>query len=227
MGLGAPGWPCAAIPYNPPGTALPITNNPSAASPWPLPLSATRSLIFAVVALISPESARHCSRSLSPAFAIFLNGTLVNPSFRTSISVITLTVAGLVLPGLAHAKRMGGGLKSRPAATQKAAPATPAKPAAAPAAAAPAATNTAAPAAAAPAAGGSSMMGTMGAAAVGAVAGTMAGSAMAGAMGGDKTKEEAAAKEAEAKKAEAEAADLQKKADEAKAKAEAARAVIK
>ena len=50
------------------------------------------------------------------------------------------------------------------------------------------------------------MMGTMGAAAVGAVAGTMAGSALA---------------------AEQEAKDLQLKADEAKRKAEAARATVK
>ena len=72
------------------------------------------------------------------------------------------------------------------------------------------------------------MMGTMAGAAVGAVAGTMAGSAIAGAMGGgDKEAEAKKAKEEEAKKAEAEAAALQKKLDEAKAKAEAARAAVR
>ena len=48
-----------------------------------------------------------------------------------------------------------------------------------------------------------------------------------GAMGGDKEAEAKKAKEAEAKKAEAEAAELQKKADEAKHKADAARAAAK
>lgn len=226
------------MPYNQLQLALPRTNNQSAASFLATVSACNAQLdIRSGCPYLSKVGTTLQPQTVACLWLFFLNGTLVNSSFRTSASVIALTVAGLVLPGLAHAKRMGGGFKSRPAATQKAAPTPAATPAAntatkaapAPAAQTPAATNSAAAATpAAPAtAARPSMMGTMGAAAVGAVAGTMAGSAMAGAMGGDKAKEEAAAKQAEAKKAEAEAADLQKKADEAKAKAEAARAAAK
>ncbi len=163
----------------------------------------------------------------------------LNPSFRTSATVITLTIAALAAPSLAHAKRMGGGGRSvaparigkapaAPVAPAAKAPATVAAPAATPATPAPAAAaSTAAPAAAAAPARGPGLMGTMGAAAVGAVAGSMAGNALAGGTASDK---DAKAKEAKAKEAEAaekEAKELQRKADEAKAKAEAARAAAK
>ena len=116
-------------------------------------------------------------------------------SFRITAAVISLTIASLVAPSAAYAKRMGSAGRTTPRVSQKApaapvAPKVPVAAAAPPAAAAPAA---AAPAAAAtpagtpaPAARGSGMMGTMGAAAVGAVAGTVAGSALAGGMSSDK-----------------------------------------
>ncbi|MDH1678577.1 ABC transporter substrate-binding protein, partial [Comamonas aquatica] len=37
-------------------------------------------------------------------------------SFRTTASVIAVTIAALAAPTLAHAKRMGGGKSVRPAA---------------------------------------------------------------------------------------------------------------
>ncbi len=43
-------------------------------------------------------------------------------SFRTTASVIAVTVAALAAPSLAHAKRMGGGKSVRPAAINKAPP---------------------------------------------------------------------------------------------------------
>ncbi|HQZ01709.1 MAG TPA: hypothetical protein PKW99_03580 [Thauera sp.] len=65
----------------------------------------------------------------------------------------------------------------------------------------------------------------MGAAVVGGVVGSMAGNALAGGL--SPNNDAAMAKEAEAVAAEKEAQDLQRMADEAKAKAEAARASIK
>lgn len=162
------------------------------------------------------------------AFALFFNDRtqpMNNSSFSfrtTAAAVIALTVASLVAPSMAHAKRMGGG-KSAPSSfnrTPAAAPAAAARPAAPPAAAA------AAPAAAAPAAAGPGLGSTLGAAVVGGVVGSMAGSALAGSMSSPE-KEAAKAKQAEAAAAEKEAQDLQRKADEAKAKAEAARAAAK
>ena len=144
-------------------------------------------------------------------------------SFRiTAAAVISLTIASLVAPSAAYAKRMGSAGRTTPRVSQKA-PAAPVAPKAPVAAAAPpaAATPAGTPA---PAARGSGMMGTMGAAAVGAVAGTVAGSALAGGMSSDK---EVKAKEAETVTAEKEAKELQLKADEAKRKAEAARAMVK
>ncbi|MBT9474961.1 ABC transporter substrate-binding protein [Polaromonas sp.] len=122
---------------------------------------------------------------------VFYLSQHMHASFRTSLSIIALAVASLTLPSLAHAKRMGGGFKAKPAT---------AAPAKAPAAAAPAPA-----AAAAPAAAGSGMMGTMGAVAVGAVVGSMAGNAMA-APATPEEKEKAAAKKAAAEKAAAPAA---------------------
>ena len=52
-------------------------------------------------------------------------------SFRTTASVIAVTIAALAAPTLAHAKRMGGGKSVRPAAIGQA-PAKPATPAPAP-----------------------------------------------------------------------------------------------
>ena len=129
-------------------------------------------------------------------------------SFRANAAaIIALTIASLMAPSMAHAKRMGAAkpAKSAPVSLQKTAPVAPpaaVKPAAAPAAAA--APTAAAPAAmpaaaaAAPAAAGSGLMGTMGAAVVGGVVGSMAGNALAGGLSGDKEKEAAKAKEAEA-----------------------------
>jgi hypothetical protein len=142
----------------------------------------------------------------------------VNTSFRTTTSVIALTIASLAVPSLAFAKRMGSGGRTMPTARAGNAPVAPVAAKAPAPAAAPAVT--AAPAvAAAPAARGPGLMGTMGAVAVGAVAGTMAGNALAGGTNSDK--------EAKAKEAEKEAQELQQKADEAKRKAEAARAAAK
>lgn len=123
----------------------------------------------------------------------FYLSDFMNASFRTSLSIVALAVASLTLPSLAHAKRMGGGMKaaprtSAPAPAKAPAAAAPA-PAAAPAAAAPAA---------APAAAGSGMMGTMGSMAVGAVVGSMAGSAIAGAMNPEEKQKAAAEKAAAA-----------------------------
>ena len=152
----------------------------------------------------------------------FTSRNFVTTSFRITAAVIFLTIASLVAPSAAYAKRMGSAGRTTPRVSQKA-PAAPIAPKAPVAAAAPpaAATPAGTPA---PAARGSGMMGTMGAAAAGAVAGTVAGSALAGGMSSDK---EAKAKEAEAVTAEKEAKELQLKADEAKRKAEAVRATVK
>ena len=140
-------------------------------------------------------------------FDLLFSGTAVNTSFRTTASVIAVTIAALAAPSLAHAKRIGGGKSVRPAAINKAPakpatpaptaaakPATPATPASAPAAAA----APAAPAAAA-APAGSGLMGTMAATAAGAVVGTVAGNAIAGAFSGSDADDKAKA-EAEANK---------------------------
>ena len=121
----------------------------------------------------------------------FYLSDFMNASFRTSLSIVALAVASLTLPSLAHAKRMGGGMKAAP---RTSAPA----PAKAPAAAAPAPAVTPAAAAAAPAAAGSGMMGTMGSMAVGAVVGTMAGGAIAGAMNPEEKQKASAEKAAAA-----------------------------
>ena len=125
----------------------------------------------------------------------FYLSDFMNASFRTSLSIVALAVASLTLPSLAHAKRMGGGMKAAP---RTSAPA----PAKAPAAAAPAPAVTPAAAgaapAAAPAAAGSGMMGTMGSMAVGAVVGTMAGGAIAGAINPEEKQKAAAEKAAAA-----------------------------
>ena len=171
-------------------------------------------------------------QSSSLALIHFYPGNFVTTSYPTLTAVIALTIASLAAPSLSYAKRMGsGGRSMAPARTMPAprpapaAPKAPAPPAAAATATPPA---TPGPAVAPPqAARGPGMMGTMGAAAVGAVAGTMAGSALAGGMSSDKdakAKEEAKAKEAEALTAEKDAQALQLKADEAKRKAETARA---
>jgi len=168
--------------------------------------------------------AQRCALANDPPFGLVLTSrNFVTTSLRiTAAAVISLTIASLVAPSSAYAKRMGSAGRTTPRISQKV-PVAPVAPKAPVAPAAPAAV--AAPAAAAaPAARGSGMMGTMGAAAVGAVAGTMAGSALAGGMSTDK---EAKAKEAEAVTAEKEAKELQLKADEAKRKAEAARATVK
>ena len=175
---------------------------------------------------LDPYDLKIIFRRLS-TLTCFTSRNFVTTSFRITAAVISLTIASLVAPSAAYAKRMGSAGRTTPRVSQKA-PAAPVAPkvpvaAAPPAAAAPAAAATSA-GTPAPAARGSGMMGTMGAAAVGAVAGTVAGSALAGGMSSDK---EAKAKEAEAMTAEKEAKELQLKADEAKRKAEAARATVK
>ena len=178
------------------------------------------------------------SRRKWPLMTTMIGKYSVKTSYRAAASVIAIAIASLTLPSLAQAKRMGSSKSVRPASIGAKAPAQPApvapaaaaKPAAAttaPAATAAPAAVAATPAAAATPARGSGMMGTMAGAAVGAVAGTMAGNALAGSMGGNKEAEAKKAKEEEAKKAEAEAAELQNKLNDAKAKAEAARAAVK
>ncbi|NMM79924.1 ABC transporter substrate-binding protein, partial [Acidovorax sp. SRB_14] len=54
----------------------------------------------------------------------------MNPSFRTSATVITLTIAALAAPSLVHAKRMGSGGRSVAPARIGKAPAAPVAPAA-------------------------------------------------------------------------------------------------
>jgi hypothetical protein len=171
---------------------------------------------FRCPALFVP--AQHGALANNPPSGLVLTSrNFVTTSLRiTAAAVISITIASLVAPSAAYAKRMGSAGRTTPRISQKA-PAAPVAPRAPAATPAPAGT-------AAPAARDSGMMGTMGAAAVGAVAGTMAGSALAGGMSPDK---DAKAKEAEAVAAEQEAKDLQLKADEAKRKAEAARATVK
>lgn len=167
--------------------------------------------------------AQRCAFANDPPLGLVLTSrNFVTTSLRITAAVISLVIASLAAPSAAYAKRMGSAGRTTPRISQKApaapvSPKAPVAPATSPAVAAPAA-------AVAPATRGSGMMGTMGAAAVGAVAGTMAGSALAGGMSSDK---DAKAKEAEAVAAEQEAKELQLKADEAKRKAEAARATVK
>lgn len=130
-------------------------------------------------------------------------------SLRTVTAVLTLTIASLTLPSLAHAKRLFGGVKSAPRTSVTQLPAPPVAPVA--------------PVAAAPAARSPGMLGTVGAVAVGAAAGTLAGSAIAGGLSSDKDTQ---AKEAQALAAEKEAKELQRQADEAKRRADAARAAV-
>ena len=193
-------------------------------------LIAGPNISFALLSWRSVVTRQHHLKQSSPLALIhFYPGNFVTSSYRTLSVVIALTIASLAAPSLSYAKRMGSGGRSiapartmqapRPAPAVPAAPKTPAPPAAAATATPPAAPG---PAVAQPqAARGPGMMGTMGAVAVGAVAGTMAGSALAGGMSSDK---EAKAKEAEALTAEKDAQALQLKADEAKRKAETARA---
>lgn len=131
-------------------------------------------------------------------------------SWRPATAVLALTIASLAMPSVAQAKRLFGGVKPMPRNSVTQAPTPPATPVA------PA--TTVAPAKRSP-----GVLGTVGAVAVGAAAGTMAGTALAGGLSSEEDRQ---AKEAQALAAEKEAHELQRQADAAKHRAEAARAAV-
>ena len=136
--------------------------------------------------------------------------TAFDISWRPATAVLALTIASLAKPSVAQAKRLFGGVKPMPRNSVTKAPTPPAAPVA------PA--TTVAPAKRSP-----GVLGTVGAVAVGAAAGTMAGTALAGGKSSDEDRQ---AKEAQALAAEKEAHELQRQADAAKHRAEAAHAAV-
>lgn len=142
--------------------------------------------------------------------------TAFDMSWRPATAMLVLTIASLAMPSVAQAKRLFGGVKPMPRNSVTKAPTPPAAPVAPAATQAPA--TTVAPAKRSP-----GVLGTVVAVAVGAAAGTMAGTALAGGLSSEEDRQ---AKEAQALAAEKEAHELQRQADAAKHRAEAARAAV-